>query len=134
MNTTAQRVAQIFGIVFLIIGIAGFFVTGTSMDASMDTAPRLLGIFPVNALHNLVHMAFGIWGLLAARSFSSARTYAQIGGVIYLVLAALGLIAPTTFGLIPIGGNDVWLHALLGIVLAAVGFSARSEMAESPRM
>jgi hypothetical protein len=134
MNTTAQRVAQIFGIVFLIIGIAGFFVTGTSMDASMDTAPRLLGIFPVNALHNLVHMAFGIWGLLAARSFSGARTYAQIGGVIYLVLAALGLIAPTTFGLIPIGGNDVWLHALLGIVLAAVGFSARSEMAESPRM
>lgn len=41
------------------------------------------------------------------------------------MLPVLGLVAPTTFGLIPIGGNDVWLHALLGVVLAGVGFTAR---------
>lgn len=28
-------------------------------------------------------------------------------------------------GPVPLGGNDVWLHALLGLALAAVGFTAR---------
>jgi uncharacterized protein DUF4383 len=53
------------------------------------------------------------------------KTYCQIGGVIYIVLTIPGFVAPTTFGLIPIGRSDIWLHALLGIVLAAVGFTAR---------
>ncbi len=123
--TTVQRVAQIFGIVFLLIAILGFVVTGTSMEADVHEAPHLLGLFPVNVLHNVVHLLFGVWGLMAARSFGGAKSYATIGGAIYLVLAVLGFIAPTTFGLIPIGGNDIWLHALLGIALAAVGFTAR---------
>lgn len=123
--TTVQRVSQVIGIVFLLVGIFGFVSTGMSMDASMDTAPRLLGLFPVNALHNIVHLAFGIWGLLASRSFGAAKTYATVAGAIYLVLAVLGFIAPTTFGLIPIGGNDIWLHALLGIVLLGAGVTAR---------
>ena len=123
--TTVQRVAQVFGYVFLLIGILGFIVTGTSMDANMDTAPRLLGLFPVNALHNVVHLLFGAWGVAAARTFSAAKTYGTVGGAIYLVLAVLGFIAPTTFGLIPIGGHDIWLHAVLGIALLAAGVTAR---------
>ena len=63
--TTAQRLSQVFGIVFLIVGLAGFVVTGGSMEANHETAPRLLGMFPVNALHNVVHLLFGVWGLLA---------------------------------------------------------------------
>ena len=124
-TTTVQRVALIFGVVFLLVGIAGFVATGTSMDADMETAPRLFGLFPVNMLHNLVHLAFGVWGLAAYRTFSASRAYARIAGVAYLVLAVLGFIVPEFFGLIPIGGNDIWLHLLLGAVLAGVGFSAR---------
>lgn len=123
--TTVQRVAQIFGWVFLAVGVLGFFASGMSMDADMETAPRLLGLFPVNVLHNLVHILFGVWGILAARTFGGARTYAQAAGVIYIVLAVLGFVIPETFGLIPIGGNDIWLHAVLGVVLAAVGFTAK---------
>lgn len=119
-----QRVAQLFGVVFLLVGVLGFVASGMSMDANMDTAPKLFGLFPVNALHNLVHCVFGIWGLLAARSAAGATQYAKIGGGIYLTLAVLGFVAPTTFGLIPIGGNDIWLHAVLGIVLLAVGLQA----------
>jgi uncharacterized protein DUF4383 len=126
--TNVQRVAQIFGYVFLLVGILGFIATGTSMDASMATAPRLLGLFPVNALHNVVHLAFGAWGLAAQRSFAAAKTYATVGGAIYLVLAIVGFIAPTAFGLIPIGGNDIWLHCILGIALLAAGFIAREEV------
>ncbi|HEX6251966.1 MAG TPA: DUF4383 domain-containing protein [Gemmatimonadaceae bacterium] len=121
--TTVQRVAQIFGVIFLIIGIAGFF-----FSMSMDEA-LLLGMFPVNVAHNIVHLLFGLWGLAAARSFAGAKSYAQITGVLYLVLAVLGFVDPTGFGLIPIGGNDIWLHAAIGLVLSYVGFTARADHA-----
>lgn len=123
--TTVQRVAQIFGVVFLLVGILGFVSTGMSMDPNPQTAPRLLGLFPVNALHNVVHLLFGVWGLVAARSFGAAKTYATVSGAIYVLLAVLGFIAPTTFGLIPIGSHDIWLHAVFGISLLAAGLTAR---------
>jgi hypothetical protein len=127
-----KRVALVFGIVFLLVGVLGFIMPGPGgiMDMSADPpANMLLGLFPVNFLHNLVHLLFGVWGLVASRSFSGAKMFAQVGGVIYVVLAVLGFVVPTTFGLIPIGGNDIWLHAVLGIVLAGIGFTAKDEMA-----
>jgi hypothetical protein len=109
------------------------------MSMGADPAPAMiLGLFPANLLHNIVHLLFGVWGLVAARSFAGAKMYAQVGGVIYIVLAICGFLIPTTFGLIPIGGNDIWLHAVLGIVLAGVGFTAKPEMmaaaAPQPKM
>ncbi len=121
-----KRVAMLFGAVFILVGILGFTVSG-GMNMGADNPAMLLGMFPVNLLHNCVHILFGIWGLVAARSFSGAATYCKVGGIVYLVLAGLGFVQPTTFGLIPIGGNDIGLHALLGIVLAGVGFTAKSE-------
>jgi hypothetical protein len=119
------RVAMVFGIVFLLVGILGLVSTG-GMEMGADPAPgAILGMFPVNLLHNIVHCLFGVWGLVASRSFKAAKTYAQVGGVIYIVLAIVGFVSPTTFGLIPIGGNDIWLHAVLGLVLAGVGFTAK---------
>ena len=133
MNTTVQKVAMVFGIGFLLAAIAGFLATGMSnMDPNPDTAPRALGMFPVNVVHNGVHLAFGIWGLLAARSFAGARNYARIAGVLYLVLVVLGFVVPNGFGLVPLGGNDIWLHLVLGAVLAYFGFTAR-EGAVQPR-
>jgi hypothetical protein len=126
MRSLVQRVALIFGVVFILVALGGFITPGgTGMEAHVDQAPKELGLFPINLLHNLVHLLFGIWGVLAARTFPAAKTYCQVAGVIYLVLTALGFVAPDTFGLIPIGGNDIWLHALLGVVLAGVGFTAR---------
>lgn len=124
-----RRVAMVFGIVFLLVGVLGLITPG-GMQMGADPAPgMLLGLFEVNLLHNIVHLLFGVWGLVASRSFAGAKMFAQVAGVIYLVLAVLGFLAPTTFGLIPIGGNDIWLHAVLGIVLAGVGFTAKPEMA-----
>ena len=125
-----KRVAQVFGIVFLLVGLLGFVMPGPGGIMDMTAEPpaaMLLGLFPVNFLHNLVHLLFGVWGLVASRSFAGAKQFATIGGVIYIVLAILGFVVPTTFGLIPIGGNNIWLHALLGIVLAYVGFTAKAE-------
>ena len=126
MRTTTQKVALVFGVVFLLVGVLGLLVPdGMGMEADNDAAPKLLNLFPVNLLHNLVHLIFGIWGIAASRSASGARTYCQAAGVIYIVLTILGFLAPSTFGLIPIGGNNIWLHALLGLVLAYFGFTAR---------
>ena len=126
MKTTIQKVALVFGIGFLAAAIAGFLATGMSnMDPDPATAPRALGIFPVNVLHNLVHLVFGIWGVVAMRSFGASRTFAKVAGATYLVLVVLGFLAPTGFGLVPLGGNDVWLHLVLGLPLAYFGFIAR---------
>lgn len=130
--TTVQRVAQIFGWIFIIVAVLGFFVSRGSMEADVEMAPRVLGLFPVNLLHNLVHLAFGVWGVMAARAWASAKTYCQAAGVIYLVLAALGFVVPDTFGLIPIGGNDIWLHVVLGVALAYFGFTAKAGVERAP--
>jgi hypothetical protein len=123
--TTVQRAAQIFGIVFILVAILGFVASGGSMEADPEHAPRLLGLFPVNVLHNIVHLLFGIWGLVASHTFEGSRTYGRVGGIAYLGLALLGLISPDMFGMVPIGDYDIWLHAVLGIALAAIGFTAR---------
>lgn len=122
-----QKVSALFGVVFILIGIAGFFFTGMSMDADMASAPRLLGAFPVNAAHNVVHLLFGVWGLLAARTTRNARLYCQVSGALYMVLALLGFFLPTAFGFIPIGGNDIALHAIIGLALTLIGFMTSDE-------
>ena len=127
MKTLVQKVAMVFGIGFLIATVAGFVATGMSnMDPDPATAPRALGMFPVNVVHNIVHLVFGIWGLVASRTFDGARAYCRIAGVIYLVLFVLGFVAPTGFGLVPLGGTDPWLHLVLGAPLAYFGFTARA--------
>ena len=126
--------ALIFGIGFLVVGAAGFLPGVTLMpphthpDMKVDTLFGYeLGLFPVNVLHSLVHLLFGLWGLLAYRSLSAARLYARSVAVIYAVLTVAGLIPAldTVFGLIPLFGHDVWLHAGLAVVAAYFGFLHR---------
>ena len=100
--------ALAYGIVFLLVGIAGF-VPGlvTAPQPAADVAleegfGRLFGLFPVNVLHNVVHLAFGVWGLAAYRTFSAARLYAQGVAVIYAILVlVLWRIAPGVLKLEP---------------------------------
>ena len=129
---SVQRIAHLFGVVFILIALWGFFVTRGSMEAGPD-APAILGLFPVNVLHNLAHLILGIWGIVASRSFSGARAYARIAGVLYILLVIVGVVDPTTFGLIPLGGGNIGLHAVLGIILAAVGFTAKPAAAATAR-
>ena len=124
MTTTVQKVAMIFGIGFLLAAIAGFFTAGGMQMQPTDpaTAPKALGLFPVNLIHNCVHLLFGIWGLVASRSYDGAKSFAKIAGVIYAVLVPLGFLFPDGFGLVPLGGNDPWLHVVLAAPLLYFGF------------
>ena len=125
-----QKMAAVFGLGFVIAALLGFMIGGMSMDAHMASSTKLAGLFPVNAAHNAVHLAFGVWAIFAAKSAVSARRYCLLSGAIYLLLAGAGFVLPETFGLSPIGGNDISLHAVLGIALTMVG--AMSETEEAP--
>lgn len=125
MRSLAQRGALVFGVAFLLFAVLGFFVhNGMGMSADLETTGRLLGLFPVNLLHNLVHLAFGVWGVVASRSFDGSRTYGRIGAAIYALLVVLAFVDPEMFGLVPIGSHDIWLHAVLALGLAYIGFAA----------
>jgi hypothetical protein len=126
-----RTVALIFGIVFLLVGVAGF-IPGLLQEPHPDDPAlavdamhgRLFGLFPVNVLHDVVHILFGIAGLAAYRSVGSSVLYLRAVAVIYAVLVVMGLIPGlnTTLGLIPLHGNDVWLHAVLALVAGLFGF------------
>jgi hypothetical protein len=144
MNT--RTFALIMGIVFLLVGIAGFIpgltthvvpTTGAAPGDPAAAAPPaveatygyLLGLFPVNALHNLFHLAWGIYGVMAYRRFVMAKGFARATAVVYAVLVMLGLIPGlnTMFGLIPLYGHDVWLHALIAIAAAYFGYARAAD-------
>src|SRR5262245_26385946 len=116
--------ALIFGIAFLLTGIAGFIpglLTHHAADhpLTVDAASgRLLGLFPVNVLHSLVHVLIGAFGILAWRRMDWSRRFGQGVAIFYGVLTILGLIRGTStlFGLIPIYGHDIWLHAVAAII------------------
>jgi hypothetical protein len=130
MRSNAQWGALIFGVVFLLLGILGLFVeNGMAMDADPATSGQLLGVFPVNLLHNVVHLAYGAWGIAASRSTDGSRLYGRIGAGIYAALVVLAFLSPSLFGLVPIGGDDIWLHALLAAGLAYVGFAGGPQTA-----
>ena len=131
MNT--RTFAMIFGIVFLAVGAAGF-VPGLVQPLHPDhpqvnpEGGLLLGLFAVNALHNAVHVLFGVWGLMASRSLGGAVGYFRSVALIYAVLTVAGLIPglDTLFGFVPLYQNDVWLHGLLALVGAYFGWVNRT--------
>ncbi len=138
MNPLLLKFAKIYGIVFLAVGILGF-IPGIVQPPSESPALAvewghglLLGLFPVNVMHNLVHILIGAWGIIAARSLAASLTYARGVAILYGVLTILGLIPATytLFGLAPIHGHDVWLHALSSLVAAYFGFMPVKGQAE----
>ena len=136
MNVRAYALA--LGAAFGLIGIAGF-VPGMTHSIHADAPPLVvsegyglvLGLFPVNILHNLVHLLFGVLGLAAYAGTFSAVTYARIVAVSYGLLTIMGLIPGlnTTFGLVPIYGADVALHGAIAAVSAYFGFAVRTRNA-----
>lgn len=118
--------ALIIGIIYLIAGILGLIpgllspvaVTGNPPTTLTVLYGALFGVFVVNILHTIVHLIIGIWGILAYRTFSAARSFSIITGIIFLVLFVFGLIPglQTIFGILPLEGADVWLHLVTGLL------------------
>src|SRR5512143_1815506 len=128
--------ALVLGIIYLAVGVLGFIpallsppepgAPGVGVTAGYG---YLLGLFPVNILHTLVHLAVGVWGVFAQKDFDSARTFARGVAILYAVLTIFGLIPGlhTVFGLVPLFGHDILLHALTAIAAGYFGFVAASD-------
>jgi hypothetical protein len=129
---STRNFALLFGIIFLIVGVGGFILLQDATPQGDLTVKHgfghELGLFPVNTVHNVIHILFGIWGLAASRGLASSISYARGVAIIYAVLTVMGLIEATqnTFGLAPLYGNDVWLHAAIAVVAAYFGFVHRN--------
>lgn len=128
-RSPVQLASAAVGAVFLLVGVLGF-IPGITTDygqmkfAGHESEAALLGLFQVSVLHNIVHLLFGVAGLVMAKTAASARTFLIGGGIIYLVLWVYGLVvgqeSPANF--VPLNGADDWLHLVLGVGMLALGF------------
>jgi hypothetical protein len=136
-KTLERYCALIVGMTFLILGIAGFIPALVSLpgtDASYIPPGvahsayslgfgNVFGLFPTNFLHNLVHCTVGVLGIASYNSLISARLFNRAFVVAYTLIAIMGLLplTNTTFGLMPIFGNNVWFNALTALATAYYG-------------
>jgi hypothetical protein len=139
-RTPLQKAAALVGAVFLIVGIAGFIpgITtnyGDMTFAGHDSAAKLIGVFAVSVLHNIVHLLFGIAGLALARTTAGAKNFLIVGGVIYLVLWIYGLLIDkgTNANFVPVNTADNWLHFVLGVGMIALGVALGRNLAADRR-
>lgn len=145
-RTATQTFALLIGAAYILGGFAGFF--SSLVQPPPINAPELMaqagygylfGLFPINLLHNAVHLIVGVWGVAAYQSATGARTFARSIAVFYGLLALMGLFPwlQTTFGWIPLFGHDVWLHALTAAIAAYFGFQKSQKMStihQEPRV
>jgi len=125
-----QKVAMAAGVVFLVVGVLGCIpgVTTGYEDLALaghESGAELLGIFQVSVLHNLVHLLFGIAGVVAARTWSASRGYLVGGGLAYLVLWVYGQVIDhgTDANFLPLDEADNWLHLVLGLGMVGLGLA-----------
>jgi hypothetical protein len=124
--------ALVFGAVYVLIGIAGFFVTGFDDFAAKDYSEELI-LFPVNPLHNIVHIVVGALWLGAAGRHESAKNVNLLIGAVYALVAILGFFGALKFLAIEDAGSaDNFLHlatALLSLYFGSAGAESASRAA-----
>ncbi|GAA3988085.1 DUF4383 domain-containing protein [Allokutzneria multivorans] len=134
IRATVQPVAAWVGGVFLALGILGFVPGATTgyerlRMAGQDSAAMLFGVFAVSLLLNVVHLAFGVGGLVFGKEPASARLYLIGGGALCLGLWGYGLLTEdaSPANAVPLNAADDWLHFGLGVAMVLLGLvTARS--------
>ena len=118
-----------FGVVFIAIGLLGF-VPAVTPDM------HLLGIFHVDAVHNVIHLASGVVALLAASSARYAKLYFQVFGVVYGIVAVGGFLPFLSFGddmkllgLTHMNLADNLLHVAIAVASLYLGFVYKEDQA-----
>ncbi len=119
-----KNILTIFGVIFLAIGVLGFVNN------------PLLGIFEVDALHNIIHILTGALALVAVSMGRGAMsTFSKVFGIVYGLVAVLGFISGTTvLGLIPVNLADNVLHLVIAVVFLYLGFGQGKDSSSSGGM
>ena len=128
-TSRVNAAALLVGAAFLAVGVLGFIPGITSHYGQLEFSghtsdAKLLGLFEVSILHNIVHILFGLVGLAAGRSTSlSAQRFLLGGGVVYLLLWVYGLSVgrEDKANFVPVNDADNWLHLALGAGMIVLG-------------
>jgi hypothetical protein len=127
-----RLMATVVGATFLLVGVLGF-VPGVTTNydeltfADHHSMAKLLGIFQVSVLHNIVHLLFGIAGLALARKTRTAVAYLIGGGIVYALLFVYGVAIDhdSSANFVPVNDADNVLHLVLAIGMVALGVVGR---------
>jgi hypothetical protein len=123
-KSAAQLFALAFGVVYVAIGLISFGITGFDNWAASDTFEKFL-FFPVNPLHNFVHIGVGLLWMVSSSKHESAKRVNVLIGIVYAAVAALGFLGLLDFLAIPSASSpDNWLHlvtALLSLYFGTAG-------------
>ena len=118
----AKKLAMVFGVVFVLIGVLGFF------------NDPVLGVFAVNGIHNIVHILLGIiliWG-----SKGDAAKVLKVVAIVYFLVAILGFVLSPAdgmlLGLVEVNTADNWLHLVLAIVLFLASMGGKPMIMAKP--
>ena len=125
----ANRIATILGIVFLLVGVAGFAM------------PGLLGAH-LSPAHNIIHLVSGaisLW-LGLKGTVQAAKTFCIVFGAVYLLLGVAGFVAGQgemrMLNLIPgqleLGTVDHIIHVLLGGLYLVGGLATKTVVVRNP--
>ena len=141
--TPAQIYCLAIGATLLLIGLLGFIADGTFDTSASGTdseggnaggalqGDSFLG-FEVNGWHNVVHILSGIFLLASFRKRAAAKTAALAFGIVYLIVAIIGLIdGNDVLGFIPVNGADNVLHLLIAGAGIAAGLASPEDTATS---
>lgn len=127
-KTPAQMFALVFGVVYLLMGVLGFAVTGFDEFAAEEGEKLIL--FPVNPLHNIVHLALGAVWLGGAGTHSAAKSVNMLLGIVLLLVFVLGMVGVLKFLAVEGAASaDNYLH----LATAALALYFGSVGAEGPR-
>jgi hypothetical protein len=136
-RSALQTAALVVSALFVILGIAGF-IPGITQNAPGDfmgenSPGSIFDAFQTSILHNLVHLLFGVVGIVLARTWDGARKFLIGGGLVYLVLWLIGMLSAMDW--LPADVTDHWLHFVLGVVMLALGLllSRRSDFRRDDR-
>jgi hypothetical protein len=129
-RTPAQTFALALGVVYLAVGVLGFFFAEEFTGGRADDE---LIVFRVNHLHNIIHVALGVVWIGASRTLAAARGVNLLLGVVLVLLAVLGFASVDfmhdLFNIVEAGDPDNWLHlvtGLLAVYFGTAGASART--------
>lgn len=133
-NSAIRYSALSLGLLFLILGLAGFvpaFVTPSANFTSEPGFGYIFGVFPTNYFHNAIGVLVGLWGIAAFTSLSGAIVFNRIFAILYAAGFILGLLpfTNTLFGLTPLFGNNIWLNAITAAIAFYYGFVKSAEVA-----
>lgn len=133
MSQSPNRlIATVFGAVYLLVGLLGFAYTG-GVDFFATEGGLILGIFEVNAFHNVAHLLIGAALLIAGlKNAPAAKAVNTTVGAAYLLLGVVGLfLVGTAVNILAINAADNVLHFASAVLLLAIGLGADKRSART---